>query len=441
MKHVTRAMGMVAWITAGWWISLSTGAARAEPVTLGQAYALALQQGEDIRLREETVRQAEDDITRARSTVLPQVTLRGNYTRYPEEVGQFGILQPRTSYGAEAILEQAIFAGGKNRAGLNIAKRNVEAAAADVRLVREQILLRVADVFYNVLRAQKNAEIQGRNVERLAEHRRLSELRYKVGEVTESILLRADAELAGAKAELVARQNDLAIAKRELQLLTNLPDSTEVIEPALPPTASETLDALRAVAREHREDFLKSRLQERIAQDRVAFARGSLFPSVTAEGSYFRRAQDPQTPFFIGESWFVGGRVEFPLFDGGLRRAELRQAKSRLEQGRLTTTRLAEQIDLDVTRAGLSLEAVTRVLESRQDQHRFAAKNFEMVSKQFTFGLATNLDVLDANQTLIEAERDVIAGTYDRHLAILELQRSAGRFLEEAEHVIPKETM
>jgi outer membrane protein TolC len=64
-----------------------------------------------------------------------------------------------------------------------------------------------------------------------------------------------------------------------------------------------------------------------------------------------------------------------------------------------------------------------------------------MVSKQFTFGLATNLDVLDANQTLIEAERDVIGATYDRHLAILELQRSAGRFLKEAEAAMPKESM
>lgn len=440
MRHMIQTMGVVALVAAGW-LSFSAAEGSAEPVTLGQAYALALQQGEDVRIGEESVRQAKEDIIRARSTVLPQVTLKGNYTRYPEEVGQFGILQPGTSYGAEATLEQAIFAGGKNKAGLNIAKRSVEAATADVRLVREQLLLRVAAVFYSVLRAQKNVEIQTRNVERLAEHRRLSELRYKVGEVTESILLRAEAELAGARAELVARQNDLAIAKRELQLLTTLPDSAEVVEPALPQFESEALDALRAAAREHREDLIRSQLQERIAQDRVAFARGSLFPSVTAEGSYSRRAQDPETPFFIGESWFVGGRVEFPLFDGGLRRAELRQAKSRLEQGRLTTTRLAEQIDLDVTRASLNLEAVTRVLQSRQDQHRFAAKNFEMVSKQFTFGLATNLDVLDANQALIEAERDVIAGTYDRHLAILELQRSAGRFLTEAEQVIPKETM
>jgi outer membrane protein len=433
-------MGRVALVAAGW-LSFSAAEVSAEPVTLGQAYALALQQGEDVRIGEESVRQAKEDIIRARSTVLPQVTLKGNYTRYPEEVGQFGILQPGTSYGAEATLEQAIFAGGKNKAGLSIAKRSVQSATADIRLVREQLLLRVAAVFYSVLRAQKNVEIQTRNVERLAEHRRLSELRYKVGEVTESILLRAEAELAGAGAELVARQNDLAIARRELQLLTNLPDSTEVVEPALPQIVPQALDDLRAVAREHRDDLLKSQLQERIARDRVAFARGSLFPSVTAEGSYSRRAQNPETPFFIGESWFIGGRVEFPLFDGGLRRAELRQAKSRLEQGRLTTTRLAEQIDLDVTRASLTLEAVTRVLQSRQDQHRFAAKNFEMVSKQFTFGLATNLDVLDANQTLIEAERDVIAGTYDRHLAILELQRSAGRFLTEAEQVIPKETM
>lgn len=440
MRQERHGVGLVALVAIGCF-GLWAADAGAQPVTLGEAYALALQQGEEVRIGEEGVRQAKDDISRARSTVLPQVTLKGSYARYPEETGQFGIIQPRDSYGAEATLEQALYAGGKNKAGIRIARRSVDVAAADVRLVREQLLFRVAEVFYALLRAQKNVEIQTRNVERLAEHRRLSELRYKVGEVTESILLRAEAELAGARAELVARQNDLAVAKRELQLLTNLPESVEVVEPPLPETGPETLDELRAVARQHRDDLLKSQLQERIAEDRVALARGSLVPSVTAEGSYFRRAQDPESPFFIGESWFIGGRVQFPVFDGGLRRADLRQAKSRLEQGRLTTARLAKQIDLDVTSANLNLEAVTRALESREEQVRFAKKNYEMVSKQFTFGLATNLDVLDANQALIEAERDVIAGTYDRALAILNLQRSAGRFLSLAEQMMPKESM
>lgn len=416
-------------------------AAGAAPLTLGEAYVSALERSEDVRIGEQSVRLAEEEIRRARSTVLPQVTVRGTYSRYPEETGQFGIIQPRDSYTAEATLEQALYAGGKNNAGRRIAKQGVGVAGADLRLARESVLFRVARVFYDVLRAQKNVEIHTHNVERLTEHRRLSELRYKVGEVTESILLRAEAELAGAKAELVARQNDRTIAGRELGLLTGLADPVEAAEPLLPRVADDAVEQWRTMAHEEREDLLKSRLQARIAQDRVAFVRGSLFPSLTAEGTVFQRGQEPQSPFFIDQSWVVGARVEFPVFDGGLRRAELRQARLRLEQGRLATAKLAKQVDLDVTRASGNLDAVTRALESRRDQRRFAAKNYEMVSKQFTFGLATNLDTLDANQTLIEAERDVIGATYDRHLAILELQRSAGRFLSEAEAVMHKESM
>lgn len=434
-----RGLGAVICLLSG--VLGSAAAAGASPVTLGEAYALAVQRSEDVRIGEESIRQAQDETRRARSTVLPQFTVRGNYFRYPEERKSVGVIQPSESYGAEATVEQSLYAGGKNRAGQRIAEQGVDVAGKDLRLAREGILFRVAQVFYAALRAQKNVEIQTHNVERLTEHRRLSELRYRVGEVTESILLRAEAELAGAKAELVARQNDLAIAQRELQLLTGLPDPVEVAEPSLPQITEEELDRARATAQEERDDLLKSRLQEQIAQERVAFARGSLFPTVTAEATAFRRGQDPRSAFFIDQSWEVGARLEFPLFDGGLRRAELRQARSRLEQGRLATAKLAKEVDLDVTRASRNLEAVTRVLESRQDQQRFAAKNYEMVSKQFTFGLATNLDVLDANQSLIEAERDVIAATYDRHLAVLELQRSTGRFLSQAEQAMPKESM
>ncbi|MFZ5861719.1 MAG: TolC family protein [Nitrospirota bacterium] len=422
------------------WLGLPAGVGAA-PTTLGQAYTLALERSEDVRIGEHSVRQAEEEIRRARSTVLPQLTVRGTYWRYPEESGPIGIIQPRDSYSAEATLEQALYAGGKNSAGLRIAKQGVGVAGADLRLSREAVLLRVAQVFYDALRAQKNVEIQTHNVERLTEHRRLSELRYKVGEVTESILLRAEAELAGAKAELVARQNDRAIAGRELQLLTGLPDPVEVADPPLPRIADEAVEHLRTVAQDAREELLKSRLQERIGQDRVAFARANLFPTLTAEGTLFKRGQNPESPFFLDQSWAVGARLEFPLFDGGLRRAELRQARARLEQGQLATAKLAKQVDLDVTRARGTLDAVTRALESRLEQRRFAAKNYQMVSKQFTFGLATNLDVLDANQALIEAERDVIGATYDQHLAILELQRSVGRFLSEAEAAMPKESM
>jgi outer membrane protein len=419
-------------------------AAGAAPVTLGEAYALALQSSEDVRIGEEGVRQAEQEERRARSAVLPKLSLSGDYTRTPKKRGVAGsgiILQPEASYGEEARVEQPLYSGGKNRAGRRIAQQQREAAGNDVRLTREKLLLRVADVFYTVLRAQRNAEIQTSNVQRLKEHRRLAELRYKVGEVTESILLRAEAELASANAELVSRERDAAVAKRELALLTGLPGDVEIVEPGVPHVPEESMAQLLETAQSTRDEVTRSRLDEGIAEERVAFARGNFLPSLGLEGAYSRRTQDPQANFFIEYNWSVAATITIPLFEGGLRVAELRQAKSRLEQSRMQSAKLSKDIDLEVTSAALGLDAVSRALESRQDQVRFARKNYEMVSKQFTFGLATNLDTLDANQTLIEAERDVIGATYDRHLAILELQRSAGRFLSEAEAAMPKESM
>lgn len=427
------AMGMV--------MACAPLAASAEPLTLSQAYTLALQRSEDVQIGEESVRQAEDDIDRAASAVLPKLTLSGTVERQPEERGLFGVIQPRQSHGAEARLDQPLYAGGKNAAAHRIAKGNVGVATKDVRLAQEQLLLRVTQVYYTMLKALKTVEIQRRNLERLSEHHRLSELRYKVGEITESIVLRAAAERAGARAELVAQEANAAVAQRDLQLLTGLHDLPEIVEPDLPPAPDTAAESLRDTALRQRNELLKSRLQERVAEDRVAFARSNFFPTLTLEGVYFLRDQDPRSPFFINESWSIGGRIEFPIFEGGLRRAELRQAKSRLEQGRLATARLARQVDLDVTRARLTLDAVTRALESRQEQHRAASKNYEMVSKQYTFGLATNLDVLDANQALIEAERDVTAAMYDRHLAIIDVQRSAGVFLSEALKALPGEDL
>lgn len=443
MRHVVQKMGMVAVVAIagfGW----STVTAGAEPMTLGQVYARAVQHSEDLQISAENIRQAEQDERRALSAILPKVSLNGDYTRTPEKRGVAGstiILQPETSYGGEARVEQPIFSGGKNLAGRRIAKQQVEVAGKNVRLAREDLLLHVADVFYAALRAQKNVEIQTRNVQRLKEHRRLAELRYKVGEVTESILLRAEAELASANADLVARERDVAVAKRELALLTGVTGDMEIVEPPLPEVPEESTAKLLEAAQASRDEVERSRLQERIAEDRVSFARGSFWPSLGLEGVYSRRKQDPQANFFIEDNWSVAAKIDFPLFEGGLRMAELRQAKSKHEQSRLQSVKLSKDIDLEVTRAALTLEAVSRTLDSRQDQLRFSKKNYEMVSKQFTFGLATNLDVLDANQTLIEAERDVIGATYDRHLAILEVQRSVGRFLAEAEQAMPQESM
>jgi outer membrane protein len=428
-----------AWISAAvLFCVLSTGLqqARGESFSLDRVYGMVRQRDEAIRIAREDLSVSEQEKNRARSALLPKVTLNANYTRYPEKDVSLGpedvVLQPRVGYGMEAKLVQPLYSGGRKSAGLRIAKTEIEVAKMDLNLSTEDRLLETASRFYGVLKAKKGVEAENRNVERLTEHRRLSELRFKVGEVTETVLLRAEAELAGAKAEQVAAENNLAVQRKALQILAGLPDDFDIEEPPLPELPADSEQALLEIALKNREDVSRSRLQEEIGQDGVSLANGNFLPTVSLEALYFRRNQDPQSTFFIDESWYVGGKVEFTLFEGGIHLAERAQARSRLEQNRLNTTKMEKSVDLDVTRASLNLKAVSRELESLQDKKKFAEENYASVSRQFTFGLVTNIDLLDANQILIDADKDLIEATYNRHLAILDLQRSTGTFVSRA---------
>jgi outer membrane protein TolC len=202
----------------------------------------------------------------------------------------------------------------------------------------------------------------------------------------------------------------------------------------LPEVPGADAAALLEVAQRERDDLQRLQYQERIATDQIVLARGAFLPTISFESNYFRRYEDVQSTYFLDEGWTVGGRLDFALYEGGLRLAERAQARLRRDQAQLAITQQRKQIELDVTQAALNLDASARVLASRQDQQRFAARNYEIVASQFTFGLATNIDLLDANQTLIEAELDVIRATLERHVAILALQRSVGVFLDRALH-------
>lgn len=407
-----------------------------ETFTLQDVYRHATEQNERIGISRRDIRIAEYQKRRAIARIHPSLTATGRYDRFPEETGSFGeneqVIQPRESYGVDLRLEQPVFSGGKARASIESAKKGIASAEAGFRSAAEQLLSEVAEAHYGVLRAQRSLDAERQNVERLTEHRRLSDLRFKAGEVTEASVLRAQAELARAEAEFVTRENNLTVDRRRLQSLAGLPFDFELSDPALPERPMGDLDQLLREAIERREDLKQVRFSEEIAFQDLAFTRGDFLPRLWLEASYFWRGQEPESSFFIGQSWVVGARIEFPIFEGGLRVAERSQARIRLEQARLSIEELKKQVWVEVAQSYLGLEAATRVLKSRQDQVRFADRNFQIVSKQFTFGIATNVDLLDANQTLVEAERDLIAATYDQHLAIIDLQRSVGVYLNEA---------
>ena len=125
----------------------------------------------------------------------------------------------------------------------------------------------------------------------------------------------------------------------------------------------------------------------------------------------------------------VGVNLTFRLWDGGLRRANLEQALARRRQAEQRQRDTARAVVVEVEQAFLNLSTRRSTLTALEDQLRFARENYGAVERQFKYGLANSVDVVDANTLLTTAERQLADARLSLALSRLELERATGTFL------------
>ena len=429
---MSRKASLISSLLLGTVLALHDSPAFSERIlTLEEAYRLADRQNEQVQTAREDLLQAESETRRARSFILPKVSADYNYLRRPDPLfSPFGVLRPESEDEFSVLLEQPLYSGGRAMATYRIAKKGREGQKLNLNLTRETLLFNVARAYYEALKAQKNVAIEESEVKRLEEHRNNADKRVRVGEATRTVLLRAEAELSGAKARLIRAQNNLATGKDQLALLVRIEGPYDLAEPSSGAFSEKTDEEWIRTANENRFDLQSRAIETEIAREQVKFARGAFLPSLSLEARYDWVDQDPKSSFLIQNDRTAMLKLNIPIFEGGRRVAELSQAKSRFRQSEMTRNFLKDQVDLEVRRALLNLSALTSELNQLKDQVAFARDNFSLVSRQFAVGLSTHIDVLDANATLLDAERQFSNTTYDRAVASLDLERTAGVFLE-----------
>jgi outer membrane protein len=121
--------------------------------------------------------------------------------------------------------------------------------------------------------------------------------------------------------------------------------------------------------------------------------------------------------------------LNFTIFDGGLRRAEIKESIAKKRQTELAEKDLSKDIATEVEDAYLSLLTQMSVLKSLEDQVKFANSNYDAVSKQFKYELANSVDVVDANTLLVTSENELSEAKYQSLLSELRLERAKGVFL------------
>jgi outer membrane protein len=401
-----------------------------EEYDINEIYQLILKNNQKIMIADEDIKQAYLGKDKAMSDILPSLTAEGDYTRRPDALSSpsGALVRSEAERSLQLTIKQPLYSGGKAKAGIRRANKDIERTRYDHSIIIEDLFLDAANLYYEALKARRNVGIEEAEVKRLEEHRRSAETRLRVGEVTRTILLRAEAELSGAKADLIRVKNQLRQAKEDISLLAGIRGDFDIKEPIPLEAPIGTDDELITLAYQERRDLAREVISQKIASEDILIARGGFFPQLSLEASYINREQDPEGTFSVSNERFAILKLTFPLFSGGSDLANLRGAKSKLRQADLGLLLLRDEIGVDVRKAYLDLGAISPLIDNLKDRVAFARENYTMVSRQFDFGLATNIDVLDANTTLLQAERELSNASYDRDIAVLRLKKVIGIF-------------
>lgn len=398
--------------------------------SLEDAFQAALTTSEYVQVSQESIAQSQSRIDQALTYLYPRVVAQSAYTRYDDTLPPGGgpvIFQPQGQLRAALVLTQPLYTGGRTFAALRTTERMLEVSKKGLTVAQQNVMIMVAEAYYGVIKAQKSIEISRHSLERIEHHKKVTEQeaatrRTKAGM---SALLRANSLVTQAKINLVRAEDGLTIAREKLNMLTKLPTDVQLSEPQPVVLPDKELAQLKSIALATREDYASSKLSQNIASENITIVRGGHYPQVYAETGMTYVTSSPAT-MLDATSYYAGLRLQIPIFEGGLMKSEVSEAKSKLRQAELATNALKRSIESEVHEAFVNFQTISSVLETAKLQLSYAKDNFVAVEGLFAEGLVPSLSIIDAEQALSFSERELMNATYDQQLALIRLKKSIG---------------
>jgi outer membrane protein len=406
-----------------------------KPYSLDDLYQIALKRSEKIKISEENLYITERTKEKALSVLVPRFSAFGNYRRYSEEktaADTETLIQPESATAWGVRFDQSFTLNGKELIALRITKDSIEKSKYDLNAVKEAYLFTVASAYYNILKTAKAVDIAKANVERLETHKNSVTVQLNIEAATKTDLFRAQAELSKSKTELIKAENGLRLAQIVLSRVVGLEGNLEIKKPEFIKNFSldNNIDSIKKEALFDRAELKSLAVQKKISEDLVKFSKSAYWPTISVEGVYQKYDQEPDYFLVNDESISLGVMFNFTIFDGGLRRAEIKESLAKKRQAELAEKELSKDITTEVEDAYLSLHTQMSVLKSLGDQVKFANSNYDAVSKQFKYGFANSVDVVDANTLLVTSETELSEAIYNGQLAGLNVERAKGTFLK-----------
>jgi outer membrane protein len=333
-----------------------------------------------------------------------------------------------TPFSVGATITQTLFDGFQTPNQTRQAESQVLAARETLRNTEQGVLLDAATAYMNLLRDTAILDLQRRNVEVLEEQLRQTRDRFNVGEVTRTDVAQGESRLAAGRSQVLsAESNYKSSAATYRQVIGTEPGQ---LSPASPVDrfSPQSLPVAIGVGTAGHPSVTTAQYNLDAAELAVKVAEGALLPTASVQGSFTKNyLAQGNLNNIEGYNASVLGTLSIPIYQGGAEYSAIRQAKETLGQRRLDLDTSRDQIRQNVVQSWGQLEAAKANIEATQSQVSASEIALNGVREEARVGQRTTLDVLNAQQELVNARVSLVTAQRDRVVASYTLLAAVGR--------------
>ncbi len=411
-------------------------------LTLEKTIAIAFLNNKNIQIQQREINVARANILEGWSRFFPKVSADTAYTYNDGSLNQ-DLIQPKyakkdigvfTGYRNDnklvGIIKETLYDGGANVANLKQSELDLRVQDETLRAKKLDVEFEAKRLYYGLLLAHETEHVV-RNFLRQAEaHYENVKNKHEQGTVSRFQLLQAKVRVSNVIPSLVEAVNAVELIKDDIKKLLSL-GIWEQIEAegrlAYSPIEVNELLFLEEANR-NRPEIILSELGVNISKWSIELARSGYLPTITGDATYLFRSDYLNNIFTPKHSnWTVGGQVSFPVFDSMETKAKIDAARSRYDEAGLEEENVREWTAVNIRRACLDLIQTAALISSQEDNIVEAKEALRLSEIGYDNGVATNLEVLDAQVALSRAERNLFEGVYDYLMAEAFLARTIGR--------------
>jgi len=409
-------------------------ASESDSLTLTQALQRVMNNHPLIERAKQQVRASQARLDQSRSGFYPWFDAIGLYSRIDPvskidmpELGSFSLF-PENNYNLYLEATYTIFDFGRRSTQNTLARSYRQSAEDNIEQVKARLAYQTARTFYTILFLQESIRVINEEIDALNEHLSITEKKAQTGSATNLAVLTTRVRVANARSEKVDVESTLEKQKIILKKLTGISEDNE-IQPEgdfnYYPGKINT-DSLISTAIYQRREMVLARDAEASLEIEKRLQslgdRPSLNASLSlgAKNGYFPDLNQAKL------NWIAEVEVRMPIFNGFRTRYRKEEADAGLAAARAQTEELSRQIHSEVQQALADIQAKQEKIAASELQLEQAKQALSLARTQYDIGAITNLDLLDAQTSHLQANLKHVKAIYEMTLSWYALEEAAG---------------